>query len=430
MKKKRGNIRFKLCMLAITPLICLGVTTLLIASFSIYTAVAFETRDGLKNLAYALYQVCEMEDDGDHELFDEALIKGNQNFSSDFSIVDNVKSVSGVDATIFYEDVRMLTSIYNSDGTRAVGTNASPEVVKAVLEEGNDYFSRHVNVDDTQYFGYYTPLRNADGRIVGMVFVGKTRKMVMSAVRRTILLIFLSMAAVAAAAAFVSVIYARKIVYSLDKTKEFLESIAHGNVDEDIDPYILDRGDEIGEMGSFAVGLKTSINELVSMDPLTGLYNRRTCEAILPNVIREYAKYKTPSVVVIGDIDFFKKINDTHGHQGGDVVLKELAAIFRKHMEHKGIVVRWGGEEFMFIYERMDMERVRVHMEELMKQIRFAKIVYNGTVIPVTMTFGAAACTKNSSVRTLVKKADDYLYYGKRNGRNQVVISIPDQPGE
>lgn len=427
MKTRKGNIKSNLFLLAVTPLICLGTAALIIVSISIYTAMTTETEDGLKNLAYALHYICETDGEGDFNLVEGVLQKDGENFSSDYSIVDKIKSISDVDATIFFGDTRILTSVRNSDGSRAVGTHAAAEVIKAVLEGGEDYFSSRVMVNDVPYFGCYIPLHNSDGTIVGMVFVGKARKMVMDTILHTNLKIFILIAAVGAAAGGVSMLYARRIVYSLDKTKEFLGSIARGNVEVDMDPAILNRNDEIGEMGNFAVGLKTSIDELISTDPLTGLYNRRTCEVILPNVIREYEKYNTPSVVVIGDIDFFKKVNDTYGHPGGDAVLKELSLLFREHMERKGIVARWGGEEFMFIYERMNMERVRVYLEELLESVRNAKISYNNMLIPITMTFGAAACKEGVAMDMLIRQADENLYYGKKNGRNQIVTVIDER---
>lgn len=142
MKNKKGNMKFNLSLLAVTPLICLGAAALIIVSISIYTAMTNETQDGLKNLAYALHQICETNGEGDFNLVVGMLQKDGEDFSRDYSIVDKIKSVSGVDATIFFGDTRILTSVRNSDGSRAAGTHAASEVAEAYWKEEKIIFPR------------------------------------------------------------------------------------------------------------------------------------------------------------------------------------------------------------------------------------------------------------------------------------------------
>lgn len=368
MNRKRESIISTFNRFAIVPLLCLGLSVLVITTFSIYTFMTAETEDGLKNLAHSLYETCHLVGKGEYTLKDGILMKGNEPFDSDYAIVDNIKKVSGIDATIFYKDARIITSILNEDGSRAIGTHPAPEVVQAVLQEGQEYFSQKVSVNGTLYFGYYIPLHNTDQSVIGMVFVGKARQGVIYAIERTILLIFLAIVVITAITLLVSLIYARRIVYSIQRTKEFLGSVAQGDIENTLDPYILKRKDELGEMGRFSIILQKSITELVGTDPLTGLSNRRSCGIIMANTMREYRKCKIPYVLVIGDIDSFKNINDKYGHLAGDVVLKELSAVFLNHMRHKGFVSRWGGEEFLFIYERMDKQRALSNLEELLTE--------------------------------------------------------------
>ncbi len=421
MKFRKANLKAKLCQLALIPVICLGFATLIIASVSVYISTANETKDGLKNLAYMLHQMCEIDGQGDYWIRDNHLMKGQDIFDNNYKIVDNIKAFTSIDATIFYGDTRMITTIHD-DGKRAIGTHAQEDVIQTVLKEGKDYFSRQISINDVSYFGYYTPLTNSDGSIIGMVFVGKARIAVIEAVMTTVFWIFLLTVLVAGMTSFISMHYARNVVYSIEKTKEFLGNIAKGNVEQEVDPHITSRADEIGEMGTFLEDFKLSINEMVSTDSLTGLYNRRSCEAVLKNMMDEYKTYKTESVIVMGDVDLFKNINDTYGHQFGDVVLQQLSKIFTEHMEHKGIVSRWGGEEFMFVYERMPLERVRIHLEELRDCINQLQLSYKDEMIHVSMTFGVAVCHQESDLKSLIQLADDNMYYGKKHGRNQIVI--------
>lgn len=423
MKRKKKNMQRSLCTLALVPLLCLGIASILIASFSVSMSMEQETKESLKNLTYALHQICLRTGAGDFHVKNGVLLRGDDVFDADSTIINEIKNASNVDATIFYGDTRILTTVQTLNGKPAIGSKASTEVIQRVLIDGKDFFSSHVDVNKIAYFGYYTPLKDHNGKIIGMVFVGKNRSVVMQAVWQLVCIISLLIAAIGIITAIISVIYARKIVYSLEKTKEFLKNIAQGNAKEDMDPVLLDRSDEIGEMSSFALHLKSSITQMVSTDSLTGLFNRRTCEAILGNILDEYVRYQTPCVVLMGDIDLFKQINDTYGHLAGDMVLKELSAIFMKHMERKGIVARWGGEEFLFIYERMDEKRVQAHLDELMLEIQQADFVYEGIHIPVTITFGGIVCNQEASIKVVMSKVDDNLYQGKRNGRNQIVLS-------
>lgn len=427
MKMKQKSLKSNLNRLAIIPLLSLGLTVLIITTFSIYNALSYETKDGLGNLAHSLYSSCEREGIGDFSYNDGVFTRGGVPFNESFSLVDDVKKVSGVDATIFYESTRAITSILNEDGSRAVGTRPSPTVIQTVLNDGKDYFSENVFVNGIPYFGYYTPLYNTDSSITGMVFVGKPRDTVVGIVFDTVFLIFIVTVVVIAISLFAALLYAKKIIYSLSKTKEFLHSMAQGDSSSEFDPCLLSRRDEIGEMGRCAVVLQEAITELIGTDSLTGLNNRRSCTTILDNTIREFNNYQVPFVLAIGDIDWFKNINDKFGHTAGDVVLQEISHIFMEHMKNKGFVSRWGGEEFLFIYERVTMKKAVFYLEDLMYLIRTANITYNGKVIPVTMTFGVEEFNQEMDAKTIVELADNNLYYGKFNGRNQIVSVHPEE---
>lgn len=126
-------------------------------------------------------------------------------------------------------------------------------------------------------------------------------------------------------------------------------------------------------------------------------------------------------MLAMGDIDWFKEINDRYGHQAGDYVLAELANCFKQHMEHQGFVFRWGGEEFLFIYEGLTVQEAAAQLEQLKSQAGGLDTCYDGICIHIAMTFGLADCTEADDVKTLIKIADENLYTGKRQGRNAIV---------
>lgn len=155
-------------------------------------------------------------------------------------------------------------------------------------------------------------------------------------------------------------------------------------------------------------------------DPLTGLSNRRSMHTLLENQIRLYPR--DPFSIALGDIDFFKKVNDTYGHNCGDQVLKELAALFEEKARNKGYVCRWGGEEFLFFLPSMNLDDAGAFINDINLAVSALPIKYGEETHFVTMTFGVEEFDFRSDVAALVKRADDKLYYGKKHGRNRIIL--------
>lgn len=421
MEKKSDSMAFGMRLLALLPLFCLGIAVLLITIYMLYISAERETKDGLKNLAHAVHTICEQQGPGDFALENGVMVKGGEPVDPDFALVDGIHSISGTDATIFWQDQRMSTSVQEADGSRSVGTKAMPEVAEIVLKQGKDYFSSNVTVRDIPYFGYYIPLRNPDQSIVGMVFVGKPRKIVMGDVAETALLIAAVTIAVILLVGAVTISYSKNIVKALRSTKMFLASIAEGDENQVPDRKVLARKDEIGEIGRLALVLQKSVTEMIGTDALTGLHNRRSGRQLLITAIEKLNQEQIPFTLAMGDIDNFKKVNDRYGHLTGDTVLSALASLFNQHMEGKGFAARWGGEEFILVYEGIEQKTVMSHLEELLQRIREEKIAYEDGTFSVTMTFGVAQGRERLDMKDLLAEADEKLYIGKQHGKNQIV---------
>ncbi len=170
----------------------------------------------------------------------------------------------------------------------------------------------------------------------------------------------------------------------------------------------------------------SNLKVLSSTDPLTGLYNRRTMMEFLNENALEADNSSHSVGIAIGDIDFFKRFNDCYGHECGDEVLKQLAALFKDYMEGKGCVARWGGEEFLFAFTDTNETKVRENMENLIHNIRLMSIIYGGEYLRVTMTFGVNMLDTSQSIDSCVSMADKKLYYGKETGRNRIIFKLED----
>ncbi|MBQ9606255.1 MAG: GGDEF domain-containing protein [Lachnospiraceae bacterium] len=160
------------------------------------------------------------------------------------------------------------------------------------------------------------------------------------------------------------------------------------------------------------------LKQMAGIDPLTGLMNRRA----IGEKFEELLKGETQNVTVaMGDIDFFKKVNDTRGHDCGDYVLKTLASLFQDFMKDKGYVSRWGGEEFVFIFSEINGDDAYPMLEELRRKIEGMELEFFSHKFNITMTFGMEEYSPMFGSEEAIKKADEKLYMGKESGRNQVV---------
>tara|TARA_B100000315_G_scaffold212311_1_gene209615 strand:- start:6486 stop:8027 length:1542 start_codon:yes stop_codon:yes gene_type:complete len=167
---------------------------------------------------------------------------------------------------------------------------------------------------------------------------------------------------------------------------------------------------------------------LASYDCLTNTLNRRTFDDIIEREFNRSIRYKTPLSVIMLDLDHFKKINDSWGHQTGDTVLKEVAGIVHSCLRESDVFARYGGEEFVVILPQTDIEKAGILAERIRMAIENKPIDVQEGQVNVTSSIGIS-CYPFSSVEDkndLVKMADNALYQAKKNGRNCVFIHSQD----
>ncbi len=158
---------------------------------------------------------------------------------------------------------------------------------------------------------------------------------------------------------------------------------------------------------------------IASTDPLTKLWNRfKMFEYI--NSRLEYNGDGFSSICIC-DIDFFKKINDTYGHEAGDEVLRQISALLMNQIKNNGAVARWGGEEFLFFFDNYNGDDALVKLSEIRNAVKKLVVDYGDNQISFTMTFGLVEYDSKLSIDENIKIADERLYTGKQNGRDQIV---------
>jgi diguanylate cyclase (GGDEF)-like protein len=155
-------------------------------------------------------------------------------------------------------------------------------------------------------------------------------------------------------------------------------------------------------------------------DFLTKLYNRRALDEFLELKEAEYKRYNRNYAIVMFDLDNFKKVNDTFGHDAGDAVLSAFAKILKKEARSVDIVGRYGGEEFLALLSDTDTQGGAIFAEKVRRHVERAKMIYKKKQIPVTVSAGVSERAKHLSLQATINSADEYLYLAKRNGRNRV----------
>ena len=168
------------------------------------------------------------------------------------------------------------------------------------------------------------------------------------------------------------------------------------------------------------------LKEIARTDPLTELSNRRDIIEKIQYEQFRFERSKNPFVIIIGDLDFFKSINDIYGHDCGDYVLKEIAQIMRSTVRKQDIVGRWGGEEFIFLLPETPLEGGKIAAEKVRNKIEKSNLKYNNDLLSVTITFGVSVYNSIMDIDDCIKKADQALYSGKHKGRNCVVALKPE----
>jgi diguanylate cyclase (GGDEF)-like protein len=162
-------------------------------------------------------------------------------------------------------------------------------------------------------------------------------------------------------------------------------------------------------------------------DPLTGLFNRRKLNRELAMEMLRAQRYGTPLSLVMYDVDHFKDVNDTYGHQTGDKVLIEMSHFVAAHIRQNDMLARWGGEEFVIVAPGLDCTMARQFAEKLRDEMATMRLP---GMSPVTCSFGVAQFEARDTLDEFIARADRAMYQAKVSGRNRVEVAPPDTNGE
>lgn len=427
--KKRSKLRASMLRATLLPVLIFGICIVICSVRQTESSVYQEVESGLENVAQMTMYLYEETYPGDYA-YDSAsktLYKGGKKVEGASKFLEHYKECSGTDVTIFYKDVRVITTIKDKNGDPIVGTRINSIVKKEVYEGRQAHFYSKSTIENENYFSYYCPLFDENDQCVGMVFAGKPSDyvdwIVWKSVVPILLLVLLSMIILI----FVIWNYADHLNRAFRQLQRFLGNVEEGDFTVELSEMLTKRKDEIGQMAGTAVRMQHSLRDLVQRDSLTGLYNRHYGEIWMKQVKEEARDTGEPFSIAIADIDFFKKFNDCYGHDCGDMVLRKVSELLQTQVGRQGYVSRWGGEEFLIIFKRFALEESVNFAEEIREKLHRTELRYHNDGFHVTLTIGVAAGDSEKSIESMVKCADCALYEGKRNGRDQVVCEKQKQ---
>jgi diguanylate cyclase (GGDEF)-like protein len=168
------------------------------------------------------------------------------------------------------------------------------------------------------------------------------------------------------------------------------------------------------------------LEELATMDGLTGLFNKRALQEVAGQKIKSAQRFKKPLSLLVCDIDHFKRVNDTYGHDMGDIVIKGFADVLKRVKRDTDAVGRFGGEEFVIVCEETDERGALLLAERIRSELEATKFHTELGPLSVTCSVGAAPFPLGGQTwEALFKATDEALYASKRGGRNRVTIWTP-----
>ena len=259
------NIKKKILMIAVGPVLMLGVISIFFINTQVRKAVTSEIEEALKGTAAATLAAYD-QNAGDYiQSTNGDIWKGSYNISKSESLVDKIKSNSGMDVTFFYGDERIMTSAKDANGDRVLGSRAGDKIVEKVLKGGEEYFSSAVSIEGELNYGYFMPVHqnDSDNQIIGMIFVGTNLKEKEAVVKRILSSICPSVIVVMLICIAVGIRLAGSMSRNIKTSIQLVGRLAEGNLDVWVDDKLLKKKDEIGELSRVTITLRDTMRSTI-----------------------------------------------------------------------------------------------------------------------------------------------------------------------
>ncbi len=420
----KNSLKRQMLKMTLIPLTLMTVAIVAVSVSIVRKSITDQIRKELINDADLVAFIFDQYYVGDFRLVETEngeveIYKGEQRLNGENTLMAKFSKMLNIEVSIFYEDTRILTTLSDAEGNSAMGTKVATVVKNDVLDTGQPVFYDNVIVYNTKSFAYYKPFTGVDGSIMGMIGVCRSGEDVKHHIVRYILPVIGICIVVAVFFGIIMVRFNRKLAERIFKMDRYMNKLSNGEFDSEMPRELLQEDDEIKSLANDGKKMARALKNLVEFDALTELNNRRSADKRLEEIRVKMVEMGMKYCVCIADIDFFKKVNDTYGHEMGDEVLRMVAGKLKKGMVGKGFAARWGGEEFLLIFDNRELDIAKRELSIIMDDIRTSYVP--DTDRQITMSFGLTAMIPGESTDEALSRADANLYEAKEGGRNQIV---------
>jgi methyl-accepting chemotaxis protein len=274
-KEHKNGFAKKLLGMSVIQYLIASAVLIVIASINLTSGMQSESVDGLESMAKTLKVTFDTMDTGDYTInASNELLKGSLNVTAQQELLDTYAKESGNEITLFYGDTRIATTIKNSEGSYIIGTKASGQVVQEVLKEGNTYTNYKLSINGKPYYAFYMPLKNSDGSVVGMLFVGKECSDINSFIKSKVTVIIVCALVMVIAFSILSFFITKLFAHGIVLLESALKNLERGELNIEINEKLLNRKDEVG-------GITRALNNVViRFKSVIGVLNQ-SCETLL-----------------------------------------------------------------------------------------------------------------------------------------------------
>lgn len=261
----RAGIMTKILAMALGPLIVLAIASAFFSAHVIRTGMQDEAIKRLEDIVRGVNNSLEALGEGDYRLEGETVYKGDVNVLEKLPHFENFAEASGIDITLFYGDTRRVTTLVDAEtGERMVGTQAADKVIAKVLEGGEEYVDKKLQLNGQPYFCCYMPLANEDGSIVGMIFAGEPSSGIEEYIKNEVFQTTILNVIVILLGGILVVVFSGTLSKAIQKEEGVIRELAEGNLNIQVDDKLKGRRDELGSIANALDNLVSQLSRILN----------------------------------------------------------------------------------------------------------------------------------------------------------------------